>query len=48
MNRALPTLAAIPHIIDYLHEQGYEIKRLSDMNLVKEQYANRQQSSTKA
>ncbi len=34
-NRALPTLAAIPDIIDQLLTSGYTIKRLSDMELVK-------------
>ncbi|HVC36563.1 MAG TPA: polysaccharide deacetylase family protein [Candidatus Dormibacteraeota bacterium] len=40
MNRALPTLAATPQIIDYLLENSYKITRLSDMELVKESSAN--------
>lgn len=36
MNRALPTLQAIPDIIDNLLSEGYAIKRLSDMTLIKE------------
>lgn len=35
MNRALPTLEAMPDIIDNLRSAGYSIKRLSDMSLVK-------------
>jgi len=37
VNRALPTLKAIPYIIDYLTDQGFKIKRLSDMDLVREE-----------
>lgn len=37
-NRALPTLEAIPRIIDFLLAEGFNIKRLSDMHLVKEEY----------
>lgn len=36
MNRALPTLEAMPAIIDHLLETGYQIKRLSEMKLVTE------------
>jgi peptidoglycan/xylan/chitin deacetylase (PgdA/CDA1 family) len=36
--RALPTLEAITYIIDFLRAQGYKIKRLSDMSLIKEEY----------
>lgn len=39
MNRALPTLEAIPHIIDFLNNSGYVIKKLSDMNLIREDFA---------
>jgi peptidoglycan/xylan/chitin deacetylase (PgdA/CDA1 family) len=37
-NRALPTLEALPYIIDFLLNKGFEIKRLSDMKLIKEEY----------
>ena len=40
MNRALPTLAAIPAIIDFLHSQGYAIKTLSTMHLTQELQAS--------
>jgi peptidoglycan/xylan/chitin deacetylase (PgdA/CDA1 family) len=34
VNRALPTLEAIPQIIDYIKSKGFTIKRLSEMKLV--------------
>lgn len=34
MNRALPTLEAIPHIIDDLQSKGFNIRKLSEMRLV--------------
>jgi peptidoglycan/xylan/chitin deacetylase (PgdA/CDA1 family) len=37
MNRALPTLEALPTIIDNLHAKGFKICKLSDMELIKEQ-----------
>ena len=36
MNRALPTLEALPHIIDALRQRGLKFYRLRDMELVKE------------
>ncbi len=36
MNRALPTLEALPAIIDNLQQKGFKICKLSDMDLVKE------------
>jgi peptidoglycan/xylan/chitin deacetylase (PgdA/CDA1 family) len=41
VNRALPTLEAIPQIIDFLLAEGFEIKRLSEMKLVKEIYTDK-------
>lgn len=35
-NRALPTLRAIPQLIDLLQAKGFVIKKLSDMKLVSE------------
>lgn len=34
MSRALPTLEAIPQIIDYIQDKGFIIKKLSEMQLV--------------
>jgi peptidoglycan/xylan/chitin deacetylase (PgdA/CDA1 family) len=39
MNRALPTLEAIGGIVDFLIAEGFQIKRLSDMQLVTAGYA---------
>jgi peptidoglycan/xylan/chitin deacetylase (PgdA/CDA1 family) len=43
-NRALPTLEAIPHIIDFLIVEGFSINRLSDMELDKENYIDKRKS----
>jgi peptidoglycan-N-acetylglucosamine deacetylase len=39
MNRGIPTLQALPKIIDNLHAKGLAFKRLSDMELIEEQLA---------
>lgn len=41
MNRALPTLEALPQIIDNILSEGYKIKRLSDMQLIKQPYQDK-------
>jgi peptidoglycan/xylan/chitin deacetylase (PgdA/CDA1 family) len=40
MNRSLPTLEAMPHIIDFLISEGFAIKKLSDMYLLNEDYVD--------
>jgi peptidoglycan/xylan/chitin deacetylase (PgdA/CDA1 family) len=34
MNRALPTLEALPAVIDHFHAKGFKFKKLSDMDLI--------------
>jgi peptidoglycan/xylan/chitin deacetylase (PgdA/CDA1 family) len=43
MNRALPTLEALPAIIDNIQRAGYKLCRLSEMDLVRESFRANQQ-----
>jgi len=45
MNRAYPTLEALPTIIDNLRENGFKFYRLSDMELTKEPWRTNQNGS---
>jgi hypothetical protein len=38
MNRALPTLEALPTIIDNIQQKGFRICKLSEMELVREPF----------